>query len=653
LGLWLPGRLAILPPEQLRAWRRLRWRLVWPHLGVGCTGLVASLLAESHPAWPLAVLPIGLALRQAALAAVAQGRTEQLAPLETEVIALRATLAACDAERDRLRQDLHDKLDQLLLLRELAVSLHRAVGQREVFHRVLAVAVRLTGCRNVTLYLPEGDGLYPEAGLGPEVGQPGEARLLDLRDKLVERCWREGLSISEPGRLVLPIAEVGVLGLAGPDPPDEASQSLLSTLAAQASLVVQSARRSEAVVEALEQNEQARERLESWVSRLSALLEGFRQTAASLDSEQLLERLEGLLGRLIPHDSMVLHTDALERATPGVRLDPDLRSALSAQRLPLLVEDAGQVRFHPLVPGQRSLLAAPLLVRDQVVGVVALGAANPHAFVREHQDLLMVLAYQAAVVLQNAQQHRSLAEAYRRLQESEAQLIQSSKLAAVGQLAAGVAHELNNPLGAAVLAVDSAAESVSKRPERALDRLEQAQSALQRARSIVDKLLFYSREGRQAGQMVDLDQVVADTLHLMRRQLALDGVKVTVHEGAPPSVLASHNEMQQVLTNLLLNARDCLQEKPPDERRVTVSTGTSDNHAFLEVEDTGPGIAAEVLPRIFEPFFTTRPVGRGTGLGLSISQKIVADHHGTLEVTTRPGQGTRFRVTLPAATGAA
>ncbi|MEW6280257.1 MAG: ATP-binding protein [Candidatus Eremiobacterota bacterium] len=268
------------------------------------------------------------------------------------------------------------------------------------------------------------------------------------------------------------------------------------------------------------------------------------------------------------------------------------------------------------------------------------------ALTGEHADLLSVVALQASVALRNAQLHHEVVDAYARLSESEAQLIQSSKMAAVGQLAAGVAHELNNPLGAVLLGLDMARMRLKSDPDVAGQQLNTARNAALRARSIVEKLLFYSREQRAPAREVDLNQVARDTMELLNHPLQLDKVQVTLELGETAPVLANQNELQQVITNLILNARDAVLEAGAAAREIRLTTGR-DDHVWLEVQDRGPGIPPELQARIFDPFFTTKPVGKGTGLGLSLSSQIVLRYHGTLTVRSNPEGGTIFRVQLP------
>jgi signal transduction histidine kinase/CheY-like chemotaxis protein len=229
----------------------------------------------------------------------------------------------------------------------------------------------------------------------------------------------------------------------------------------------------------------------------------------------------------------------------------------------------------------------------------------------------------------------------RRLQE---QLVQSEKMSAVGQLISGVAHELNNPLTAILaFAQDLLGQSRSLTDTEALTTIVQQS---QRCRSIVLDLLTFARSKRDDREPISPLAVVRRVLPAVERQAAARGVHLEVQVSQDlPRLEASPSGMEQVLTNLVVNGIQAVGQGG----RVTVKAGVVDNFLWLIVEDDGPGIPAEVMPRLFEPFFTTNGPGEGTGLGLSVSHAIVEQHGGTLAAENRnPGErGARFTVRLP------
>jgi two-component system NtrC family sensor kinase len=224
-------------------------------------------------------------------------------------------------------------------------------------------------------------------------------------------------------------------------------------------------------------------------------------------------------------------------------------------------------------------------------------------------------------------------------------LIHAEKMAAVGQLAGGVAHEINNPLGG-ILAF---AQIMSRedRPESDLENLRLIGDAAMRAKRIVESLLRFSRRPKEHERgPVELSQVADDALFLLAPQLR-EGRFEVIREYQPASSLGNANQLQQVVLNLVVNALQAMGK----EGNVTIAVGPGlPGYVQLTVADTGPGIPPEIARRIFEPFFTTKPEGQGTGLGLSICYQIAEEHGGTIRVEPAgPDGGARFIVELPAA----
>jgi two-component system NtrC family sensor kinase len=239
----------------------------------------------------------------------------------------------------------------------------------------------------------------------------------------------------------------------------------------------------------------------------------------------------------------------------------------------------------------------------------------------------------------------------RRVEAERAALEQAArraeKLASLGTLAAGLAHELNNPIGIMssrieLILLEGEAFSAELR-----DDLQVLQRQAQRVAKITSGLLSFARQSSGDRGPVDLNHVVQETLELAERQIEKEGVRFAI-ELAPdlPAIFGDADTLQQVVLNLLTNARDALAAAGGD---IYIRTATREGRpdlVELVVADTGPGIAPEDLTRLFDPFFTTKPTG--TGLGLSISHGIVREHGGTIDVESSPGRGTRFVLAFPA-----
>jgi PAS domain S-box-containing protein len=226
------------------------------------------------------------------------------------------------------------------------------------------------------------------------------------------------------------------------------------------------------------------------------------------------------------------------------------------------------------------------------------------------------------------------------------QLLQREKLAAVGQLVSGVAHELNNPL-AGIMAFSQLMLAMSGATPEQQDALVTIHKEAKRAAKIVSNLLIFARQRHPERTEADLNLVLQDTLELRRYSLRTHQIEVeTDYDPELPLTWADAFQLQQVILNLLTNAEQALRTYG-GEKKITLRTRREGEFIVASVTDSGPGIPPEALDQIFNPFFTTKPVGEGTGLGLSISDAIIREHGGQIRVSSRPGQGATFRVELP------
>ena len=250
--------------------------------------------------------------------------------------------------------------------------------------------------------------------------------------------------------------------------------------------------------------------------------------------------------------------------------------------------------------------------------------------------------------------------------ELEMQLLQSARLISLGQLAAGVAHELNQPLGAIAATAGDVwlrlVEGTDLPRARLKAMMEEVRHLVNRMGNTIDHLRVFSRDtSRQPGVLFAVNEALDASLHLVRARLKSHGVGLHLETAAPlPPVYGHPHRLEQVFLNLLTNALDSLDEKAaraaagqePWEKRLTITTREEldgGRRVVVLVEDNGTGMDEECRQRVFEPFFTTKPADRGTGLGLSISYAIVKDHGGQITCESRQGEGTLFRVALPAA----
>ena len=227
----------------------------------------------------------------------------------------------------------------------------------------------------------------------------------------------------------------------------------------------------------------------------------------------------------------------------------------------------------------------------------------------------------------------------------EQQIIQSERMAAMGQMIGGFAHELNNPLTAILgiselLQEDGASESTRK-------QLTMLQQQARRAAEIVQNLMYFSRPPAPGKSRLNLSELVDRTLHLHAYSLRKSNITVDfLPESALPIVVGDPHQLMQVFLNLLLNAEQAIREAR-DRGTIRIRLGHTDNSVWATFQDDGPGIAQEILPNIFDPFYTTKRPGRGTGLGLSICKAVLKEHNGNVEAASAPGGGAVFTVTLP------
>lgn len=556
-----------------------------------------------------------------------------------------------EARLEALTSD--DRAVELRLREQFNRLMVRGASPAEVMQAALGLMEELAGpLVTRALFL---DDLQPAAFESPQAEKLRNYALLQVPEPLVRDCWeRQAVTVLVPSArprllegeeiaVALPVPRTGVLYLSRASGSfDERAIHRLSLLAGQLGPVLAFSRRYEALTREAEQARRSERTLQQWVAGLQHLLEGAGKMASSLESgeERVLAHLEETLRPMAPEGWFAIRR--LDREGLRGQADPAelerVRQAVERNRQGFYLEDRAP-SAPQLWPGQRSLLVVPLATEDRLLGFLALGAPAVAFFPEAERRLIAVLAFQAAIALANASLHAELSQAYQNLQESRLQLVQSSKLAAVGELAAGVAHELNTPLGTILLAVEGAQLGIERgKPELAEKKLKRAYDELLRSREIVAKLLYYSRDAAKAGRNpVSPGQIITDTLDLLGAQIP--GLETDLAETG--RVKVNSNEIQQVLTNLLLNARDA------GGGRIRVELRPAASGATIAVQDNGSGIDPEVIERIFDPFFTTKDVGRGTGLGLSISKQIVEAHGGTLQVVSRPGQGARFEVWLP------
>ncbi|MBM4439070.1 MAG: GAF domain-containing protein [Candidatus Rokubacteria bacterium] len=394
-----------------------------------------------------------------------------------------------------------------------------------------------------------------------------------------------------------------------------------------------------------------------------------RDMAAILDLEHLGRALtDGLVERVpVMHATMYLREPgaagrfvaAAQSVSPSVdvmapgaaALDAKLVSWLGAVSRPLTLEELAEhaanednLRLVAEMEAGRVALFVPLFLDGELTAVLTIGEkVSTQVFEPAEIRLLEALMGQTAVALRNARLYQDLRLQMQALERTQQQLVQSAKLAAIGELAASIAHELNNPLTvilghAQMLRMHAEDDSSQAR------KLEKVESEALRAAKITRGLLDFSRRREPKHEPVSVNALVPRALDLINSKLRGRTITVdTILEERAPMIHGDADQLTQVLINLAGNAIDAMGESG----RLTVTTSSTEDGLELAVQDTGAGMDAEQVNRIFEPFYTTKPEGKGTGLGLSVTLGILKSHGGVIAVESAPGRGTTMRVRLP------
>ena len=296
----------------------------------------------------------------------------------------------------------------------------------------------------------------------------------------------------------------------------------------------------------------------------------------------------------------------------------------------------------------KSLLHVPLLLRGEVLGVLSVDNQVSHVeFTEEDQYLLSTLADYAAISIENATLYEELRKKMQDLERSQQELIESSKLAAVGTLAAGVAHEFNNLLAA--ISGHTELGLISDDMDEIKRSLQVVIDTVDRAKKITQNLLTLARRREPRMEMAQVEEALENPLQLIERDLQKSDIQVVRRYFEVPLVVCDSGQIAQVCLNLLTNARDAML---PDGGTLTVEIRQDEEDVLISFSDTGTGIPDNILDKLFQPFVTTKgPLGggemAGSGLGLSVSYGIIKNHGGTIEVETELNKGSTFTIRLP------
>ena len=341
---------------------------------------------------------------------------------------------------------------------------------------------------------------------------------------------------------------------------------------------------------------------------------------------------------------------------------------LESQKMPLVYEEVkrhvqerqvADFDFEEIEKALRALQASvvvPSLLEDRLLGFIVLGdKRSGRIYTIEDLNMFLVLGSQFALAVENASLYNNLEEQVsqrtKELIDMQKQLIQAEKLASVGTLAGGVAHEINNPLAAILTNVQMLLADNNAADEDAKESLELIEEATKRCRTIVQKLMAYAKKPLETTEFTELNllEAVKNVVSFLGYQFEQENVKFSVNANEDNYwVKGNQNEIEQLVTNIVLNARDAIKRI---KKSGVIQIGLIKNEKWinLEIKDEGAGISKEIIPKIFDPFFTTKDVGKGLGLGLSICQAIAERHNGKINVKSEVNRGSTFIVQLPRA----
>ncbi len=350
------------------------------------------------------------------------------------------------------------------------------------------------------------------------------------------------------------------------------------------------------------------------------------------------EKIKGITLRLDPEDSIVA------------------RSIFEKQ--PFVIPDAStDQRVNPILKEKfnlHSLVVIPLLTKEKALGAIAADFVEPNKNItKEALESTMVFAQQAGLAIHNAFMYQELKTFSQQMEEkiqrttadlrkTEAQLIRSEKLAALGQLAAGIAHEIRNPLTSINILIHSLTENLSSGDSHRED-LKVIEEEINRINEILDRFLRFAKPAAPLLERTDVASIFEETLQLIRPRIEKQRIVVRKEFQALPIILMDREQIKQVALNLLLNAVQAM----PEGGTLTLRGQNSEEGQWIRIsiQDSGMGIPSEDMNKLFDPFFSTKE--GGVGLGLSIAHRIVDQHHGKIEVESNPGEGTLFALWLP------
>ncbi|MBX7245875.1 MAG: GAF domain-containing protein [Candidatus Sumerlaeaceae bacterium] len=585
------------------------------------------------------------------------------------------------AKIKELQKQLELRDMQLHAFQRIGLAMASTMKPSQIIRNILSEVMRITSADSATVYLRDKQShqLIPEFSQGKDTAKVHPMDLLASDDLAVEvahtaklrqtygvqkTAQRKRTRICETSfcRLSIPlVAEDEVLGVIDlkshrPEPFDKDTEEFLATLASQAAQVFRNA----SIYEDLEQH----------YRELSLLYEIQQEISSTVDYKNILTLIVERTRRLLDARECSIRL-VLERggkrymrlvASTGAVVGPEEMpyddSILDQQVISgelLFIEDVRKdkrfrYRADARKAGLVSMLGAPLVARRNTIGAIRLFTSERRDFTVADRKMLMAVAGQAAAAIENARlynqiesKNRELSASYEALRRTQKELVKKERLAALGEMAATVAHEIRNPL----TSIRGFAQRIARQYDKVVDsRLasytEIIMEEVDRLNKFIKDVLDFARHVKPNFEKTNINELVGEILNFMRDELTHRNVVVlTDLDMTLRETVVDSGQIKQALLNILQNARQAVGPNGV----ITVRTNNAGSSVRIRVSDNGSGIARDDMNRIWSPFFTTKT--QGTGLGLSLVQRIIDDHHGRIYIRSRVGKGTIVDIFLP------
>jgi signal transduction histidine kinase/ActR/RegA family two-component response regulator/putative methionine-R-sulfoxide reductase with GAF domain len=604
---------------------------------------------------------------------------------EAQTLAAFASQAVASIENTRLSQRLSRSQGLYRTLQEVVALVNSTLDLDQVLNEILKQLGRILPYESASIHLLHANRLSYAAGRGfpvdshpetelsagenaifQEIGQTKQSMVIDDVREHPDWHTKPGLEyirswIGAPlvvkdqviGYLTLDHSQVGTY--------TQEDVQIVDTLTRQVAIAIENARLYTETRRWAE--EQAA--LNTVATAASSSLNLKKMLDHVLDAVQKLFDVDAAEVRLLAESGGALHVAARRsRATStGIASPPisnsDYATLAWRENRPVFTSQPFLAEGRTKEPGE-AVAAVPLRSKERLLGSLSIISYRSRQFMAREISLMEAIGYQLSLAIENAHLYEQLKESEARktsllhelekslqeLQQAQAKLVQSEKLAAIGQLVSGVAHELNNPL-TSIIGYAQILQSTDL-PVTAKNDLNRIVEQAQRSARIVQNLLTFGRQHKPERRPVNVNQLIEDTLDLVSYQLKMDQVIVERHLSENiPLTMADPHQLQQVWLNLIQNAQQAMQDSPGSGVLRIRTLINQESKIRVEFSDNGPGIAPDVMEKIFDPFFTTKPVGKGTGLGLSICYGILQEHQGQIWGENNAQRGVTFVVELP------